>query len=319
MKSIIAIDGGVGRCITAIPALLKYYKNNPDKEWYIMIPVWNFVTWGFPELQDRTFDPDSKGSFDLFLKVDEVISPEPYRLPAYYKHEISLREAFDVLINKSKNHDDLPQVQWRSSFTEKRTAFDLLNYVKQEQKKEKTIVIQPYGSNANFHESGIYDESFRSIPQPMLDFLIDNLSKDYNLIYMGAKEFYNNPKIYKPDPDPNLREWASVIAEADYFIGCDSCGQHMRAASGKRASVVMAGTHKNNTSYKNFHIIERDYPFYHDAIRISSFHAHMASRLNEPRVLFTEEEIKIAYEKIIKNIENTSPKYIEKSSDIFYN
>ena len=55
MTTIIAIDGGIGRVITSIPALLKYHKNHPDEEWYIMIPGWEDATWGFPELQERTF------------------------------------------------------------------------------------------------------------------------------------------------------------------------------------------------------------------------------------------------------------------------
>ena len=49
-----------------------------------MIPGWDFITWGFPELQERTFDPDSKGSFD-FWRADKVITAEPYRVPAYYR------------------------------------------------------------------------------------------------------------------------------------------------------------------------------------------------------------------------------------------
>ena len=66
MTSIICIDGGIGRVISSIPALLKYHRNHLDEEWYIMIPGWDFIMWGFPELQERTFDPDSKGSFDFF-------------------------------------------------------------------------------------------------------------------------------------------------------------------------------------------------------------------------------------------------------------
>ena len=78
--------------ITSIPALLKYHKNHPNEEWYITIHGWDFVTWAIPELQERTFNAENKGTFDLFWKADRVISPEPYLLPAYYRNEISLRE-----------------------------------------------------------------------------------------------------------------------------------------------------------------------------------------------------------------------------------
>ena len=131
---------------------------------------------------------------------------------------------------------------------------------------------------------------------------------------MGAKQFYNS-KTYKPDPDPNLREWAAVIEAADYFIGCDSCGQHMRKCFNKKASVMIAGTHKVNVTYEGFHIIERDVEFYPDSMRISGFQSHMSSRLNEPRINFTQEEIEKAYFEIVKNIE-ASLKETKKEIDV---
>jgi hypothetical protein len=315
MTTIISLDGGLGRIITAIPALLKYSKNHPDEEWYITIPGWDFVTWGIPELQERTFNPDARGSFDLYWKADHIISPEPYRLPAYYRNEISLREAFDVCINNSTDHSDLPPMQLNISTPEKRRAYEIIEEVKSKHKKSKTIVLQPYGSTATPHPSGIFDDSLRSIPKAMLDYFIHNLSKDYNLIFMGAKDFYNI-KTYKPDPDPNLREWMAIIDSADYFIGCDSCGQHICKALNKPASVVIAGTHRINVTYDGFHIIERDVKFYPDSMRISGFHAHMSSRLNEPRIEFTQDEIETSYQEIIKKIEGNKKKETTSSKEI---
>jgi hypothetical protein len=302
MTTVICIDGGIGRVITSIPALLKYHQNHPNEEWYIMIPRWDFVMWGFPELQERTFDPDSKGSFNIFWKADKVITAEPYRLPAYYRNEISLKEAFDVVINNTTDHDDLPEMQLMTSSAEKRSSFDIIQKAKKTFKQEKTIVLQPYGSTANMHQTGIFDDSHRSMPKNMIDYFIKNLSEKYNLIFMGAKELHDI-RTFKPDPDPKMREWMAIIEAADYFIGCDSCGQHMRRAFNKSASVVISGTHRINTSYENFHIIERNVPYQPDSMRISGFHAHMVSRLNEERVKFTQEEIEKAYQDIVEKIE----------------
>jgi hypothetical protein len=312
MSKIIWIDGGIGRVITSIPALLKYHKNHPNEEWYIMIPGWDFVMWGIPELQERTFNPDSKGSFEhYFWNAKEVITTEPYRVPAYYRNEISLREAFDVVINDAKDHSDLPPMQFNLSFQEKRRAFEVIEEAKQKHKKQKTIVLQPYGSTATLHPSGTFDDSLRSMPKNMLDYFIQEFSKDYNLIYMGAHEFHD-PRTFKPSSDLNLREWAAIIEAADYFIGCDSCGQHMRKCFNKKASVVIAGTHRINITYKDFHIIERDIPFYPDSMRVSGFHSHMAARLNEERIQFTQEEIEKSYKEIVEYIEE-KPK--EKSKE----
>jgi len=315
MTTIISLDGGLGRIITAIPALLKYSKNHPDEEWYIMIPGWDFTTWGIPELQERTFNPDARGSFDLYWKADQVITAEPYRVPAYYRNEISLREAFDVCINNSTDHQDLPPMQLKLSLAEKRRAFEVLDEAKQKHQKKKSIVIQPYGSTATPHPAGIYDDSLRSMPKNMLDHFIKELSKNYNLIYMGAKEMHD-PRMYRPELEHNLREWAAVIEAADYFIGCDSCGQHMRKCFNKKASVMIAGTHRVNVTYDGFHIIERDVPFYPDAMRISGFQSHMSSRLNEPRLEFTQEEIETTYQEIIENIEGEGKKETKQLKEI---
>jgi hypothetical protein len=315
MTTIISLDGGLGRIITSIPSLLKYHKNHPNEEWYLMIPGWDFITWGFTELQERTFDPDAKGSFDFYWKADRVITPEPYRLPAYYRNEISLREAFDVCINDSVDHTDLPKMQLRLSLQEKRRAYEIIEEAKSFHKKSKTIVLQPYGSTATPHPTGIFDDSLRSIPKPMLDYFINKLSKDYNLIYMGADEFHN-AKTFKPNYDLNLREWCAIIKEADYFIGCDSCGQHMRKCFDKKASVVITGTHRVNVTYEDFHIIERNVHFYPDSMRISGFQSHMTSRLNEERTKFTQEEIEKAYFEIIENIEGEKKPESSKSKQI---
>jgi hypothetical protein len=90
MKTIIYIDGGAGRVIAAIPALLKYAKLNPTTDWSVIIPAWDNLLWSIPELQDRTFGADTKGIWDSMIsKADILMSPEPYRLPAYFKQEIS--------------------------------------------------------------------------------------------------------------------------------------------------------------------------------------------------------------------------------------
>lgn len=298
MKTIITIDGGIGRAITALPALIYYAQHN--KDFNVMIHGWDFVTWGIPELQNKTFNPETKGIFDnYFWDADKIIAPEPYRVPAYYRNEISLIEAFHQEINNSTDYENLPKDYFKLSVFEELKGHEVVYYAKEHQKKQKTIVIQPYGSSANKCPMGVYDPSFRSIPEKMYVKLINLLSKDFNIIYMGAFEFQDYLS-YKPQPDPNLREWAGIIKAADYFIGCDSCGQHMAKAAGKDATVFLAGTHRKNVSYDDFHIIERDVPYYSAPMRICSYDSTLASRLNEERANFTEDEIMKAYEEIME-------------------
>ena len=83
---------------------------------------------------------------------------------------------------------------------------------------------------------------------------------------------------------------------------------------------MIAGTHRVNVTYDGFHIIERDVEFYPDSMRISGFQSHMSSRLNEPRIDFTQEEMENAYQDIIEKIEGERKKQIiiEKPKNINY-
>lgn len=314
MKTIITIDGGIGRALTAVPALLYFAEKHQNEEFYFMIHGWDFITWGFPQLQERTFNPETKGIFKkYFWNADKVISPEPYRLPEFYREEISLIEAFHLEINNSNDYENLPKEYFKLSQFEELKGYEIISQVKELQKKEKTIVIQPYGSSTNICPIGVYDPTFRSIPQRVYETLVKKLANDYNIIYMGAHEFYDQIS-YKPQPDPNMREWFGIIKSADYFIGCDSCGQHFAKAVGQRASVFISNTHKTNMTYPNdFHIIERNVPYYSSTMRICNYDSSLATRLNEERIQYTDDEVEEIYNEIVKRIENKKEKNLVKS------
>lgn len=305
MKTIITIDGGLGRALTALPALLYFAEKHKEEEFYMMIHGWDFLSWGIPQLQGRTFNPENKGIFEsYFWDADKVITPEPYKDPEYYRGEINLIQAFHKEINNSTDYENLPTEYIKLSQFEELKGHQIIHEVKELQKKQKTIVIQPYGSTANRCPLGIFDPSCRSFPQDFYEELVKKLSVKYNIVYMGAQEHHDTIS-YKPQPDPNMREWIGIIKAADYFIGCDSCGQHFAKVVNTAASVLIAGTHKNNVSYPDvFHIIERDCKYYPAPMRICSFDSSLAVRLNEERIKFTEKEKNDVYDEIISRLEN---------------
>ncbi len=305
MKTIINIDGGYGRILCAIPALLKYAKLHPDEDWYVMIPGWDVATWGIPELQNRTFNPETKGMFEnYYWDADKVIAPEPYKLPKFYRNEISLREAFDALINETEDHSDLPDMTFKSSIDEIIAAKRYLSEPRKNFPNKKIIIFQPFGSTIEQTEIGMYDKSMRSINHYMVEKMVEELSKDYFIINMNAN-IWQHEKTGTLMPDPGLRIWAAIIQEADYFIGCDSCGQHMARCVGTDASVVVAGTHEVNISYpEKFHIIKREgVKYYPNPMRVSMMNSMLSDKLNEDRNAFTDQEIKDAIKEIRKRIE----------------
>jgi len=304
---IINIDGGIGRVITALPALLKYYQNHPNEEWYVSIMGWDYVPLGIPELQERTFNPDTKGSWEnYFMKADEVICPEPYCLPNFYMGKISLSEAFDEIINETEEHDDLNYETLNLSHAEIRKGQEVIYKAYEAQGKEQTIVINPYGSTAQVCPLGVYDDSLRSIPESMFNQLCELLAEDYNIIYMGYRHLLptENKFVYIPEHDLHIREWMGVISQVDYLIGCDSVGQHIARATGTQGCVIMGGTDSVNMSYPDyFRIFQRKKPVY-SPMRISSVQSNLAERLNKECVEYTEEEILNIYENIKKDMKN---------------
>jgi len=323
MKTIINIDGGLGRVITAIPALLKYGKNHPEEDWYVMIPGWDFMVWGIEELQQRTFNPETKGMFEnYYWDADKVIAPEPYKLPAFYRNEISLGEAFDELINGTTDHSDLPDMKLELTIDEVLHARGCINQAiqgingsgcsptgceppKPVENHKKIIVFQPFGSTSQQSEMGIYDKSMRSINHLFATEIAKTLSKDYIVINMnGAQGFSHFPGVINFAQDPDLRTWAAIIQEADYFIGCDSCGQHIAKAVNTPASVYVGGTHEVNISYPGtFHIIKNDATYYPNPMRVSMMNSSLADKLNQKRGSFTNEEMKSNIKEIVRRIE----------------
>jgi hypothetical protein len=304
MKTVFMIDGGAGRAIASIPALIKYNKTNP--EFRVLVHGWDTLFWGIPELQDKAFNPDQKGAFDQFLMdADMVLSPEPYRVPGYYKQEKSLAEAFDYLINETDDHSDLVAPMLKTNRNEELQAANFMQQVRQQQQKQKTIVIQPFGRSMEKPQEGVLmDQSSRSINPDTYLKLTKKLATKYNLVLFAEKNFWMEEDTYTMKPEADLRMWTAFIDAADYFIGCDSVGQHMARAMNKPGTVIIGSTFAVNTSYPDyFNIIERDVQKKYSPIRISGLESHLADRANEATVEFTDEEINKMYESIVKDIE----------------
>tara|TARA_R110002167_G_scaffold40174_6_gene123821 strand:+ start:948 stop:1874 length:927 start_codon:yes stop_codon:yes gene_type:complete len=304
MKTVFMIDGGAGRALAAMPALLKYNKSNPNFQ--ILVHGWDNLFWGIPELHDKVFNPDQKGAFEqFFMNADKVLSPEPYRVPGYYKQEKSLAEAFDYLINETDDHSDLSLPVIKTNKNEELQAANFIRETKQQQQKQKTIVIQPFGrSMEKPQEKVILDQSSRSINPDTYLKLVKKLSAKYNLILFAEKNFWMEEDTYTMKPEADLRMWSAFIDASDYFIGCDSVGQHMARALNKPGTVIIGSTFPINTSYPNhFNIIEKDIPKVYSPIRISGLESHLADRVNETTVEFTDDEINGIYASIVKDIE----------------
>lgn len=306
MRKVFMIDGGAGRAIAALPALEKYVKDHPKEDVKIVIFGWDNLFWGNQHLQDITFGENTKGLFDLVLKdADIIVTPEPYRVPGYFKQELSLAEAFNKEINSTDDHSEIgPPILYLSKAEEK-TAANLIADVKNQFKKSKTIVVQPYGRSARVDRGDVIDDSSRGLDSKSYLQLVKKLSTKYNIFLFAEKDFYQAEDTYTFKLEADLRTWAAVIEGCDYFVGCDSVGQHMARAFNKPGSVILGSTFAVNVTYPDwFNIIEKaDINKKYSPIRLCGLDCHLADRYNDVCMDFTDKEIDSMVLAIMADIE----------------
>ena len=315
-KKVFLISGGAGRIICALPAFEKYLRMNPstpDHQFYIISQSGLEFFLG-TEFQDLAFDLSQKGLFKDIIKPNDLINLEPYQEHGYYNQEKSLTQSFDKLINGTDAHGNLSRPKIVLSKTEEINAVNTVKECKKQQEKKYTVVIQPFGRNANQHDGGhVVDETSRSLSTDDYFYISQQLRKKYNVISMTEIKFDNDPNMYV---EADLRHWAAIIDAADYFIGIDSCGQHMAYAFNKPGSVILGSTFAENISYPNhFNIVEKpDTPKVYSPIRIDGLDGALANRTNDTCMDFTQHQLEFLTKNILKDIEKKLGKTPTKST-----
>jgi hypothetical protein len=301
-KKVFMVSGGAGRIICSLPAFERYaWDNGPDSFYIISQSGLEFFLG--TQFQDIAFDPGHKGLFKNIIKDNDLINLEPYQYYGYYNQENSLTESFNKLINDTDQHSSLSKPKIVLSKVEEINAVNTVKLAKKQQGKKHTVVIQPFGRSSTQHDGGhVIDESSRSLSTDDYFYISKELRKKYNVISMTEIKFDNDDNMYV---EADLRHWASIIETADYFVGVDSCGQHMAYAFDKPGSVILGSTFAENISYpKHFNIIEKpNTPKVYSPIRIEGMDSELANRVNDSCMDFTKNEIQDIANNILKDIE----------------
>lgn len=310
MKKAFSINGGAGRVLCSIPAL-EYYKTNVDKDLVVISEAWTELFMLSPILRDSVYPVNNKNLFkDKLQNLDIIVSPEPYRLGQYFKQQCNLIQAFDIEINSLSTIPETKKINLEIPKQEQVFGYNFVTQVRTQLNKDHVIVLQPFGSGAKLEGNFIIDSSGRSFELRDFKLLIEKLTEYYAVILMSSFKI-PAPEKQLPVVVPeniDLIKWASIIKASDYFIGCDSVGQHLAHALDKPATVVIGSTYPENISYphnKNFIIVDngkekRQY----SPIRISF----------EPAIDFANEDLMIMSDESIKNIVDKVIKKLGKSS-----
>jgi hypothetical protein len=247
------INGGAGRMIASIPAFEKYVEESQDKDFIIVCEGGTDIFKGHPTLDERTFDIWHKHLFRDQIQSREIVTTEPYRVWEYYNQKCSISQAFDIQIN-GKGIRELPRPTLKLSKDELLVGRQLVGDVKKKLKKEKIIVLQPFGRGIEYIDETLIDKTARSFELKDVKTIVKKLQQaDYGIIMMSEfKVDFSDAKLKDEIAMPenvSTRVWAAVVKYADYFLGCDSLGQHLAYAMGQKASVVMGSTFPINVSY----------------------------------------------------------------------
>jgi len=300
MNKAFFINGGAGRVLCSIPAIEKYADIHDD--FIIVAEGWSELFAGNKKLHDKVYDVKHKGLFETHLKDKEIVTPEPYRLNSYFNQKCNLIQAFDIIINELEDIPSTTKTTLELSKREQIDGYTIVNEVKNTRKKENTIVFQPFGSGANIQGNFIFDSSGRSFELADIIKIIESLVKKYNVILMSPFMLPIQKDLGFAHPQNlSLRQWAGVINASDFFLGCDSVGQHMAYALDKPSVVVIGATFPENISYpdyKKFHIIDngKDRRVY-SPIRITM--DDLSDRRNEDLMILSDK----TRNEIIKTIE----------------
>jgi len=250
------INGGAGRVVCSIPALEKYAADHRDDDFIIVSESWQELYKGSIPLRDRVYSPLHKDLFKDHLKDKEVITPEPYRLNAYFNQKVNLVQAFDIIINELDHipegmDNKVPHLEL--SKTEQITGHNIVNEVKQVTGCDKVVVFQPFGQSVQVEGKFIFDTSGRSFEIVNVVEIIQKLKENnYGIIVMSQIDIPSWQEMGIAMPrNMNLMGWAGVINAADYFLGCDSVGQHLSVATKSKGTVVLGATYPENVSYKD--------------------------------------------------------------------
>lgn len=296
------INGGAGRVLCALPAL-EYYKNNIDPQVVIISEAWMELFTLSDSLRENVYHIAHKELFRDKLLDREVESPEPYRMNDYFTQKCNLIQAFDKEINGLDSIPETKQLKLSLSKLDQAYGHNLLAEVKMQFGKQKSVVIQPFGSGVKMEGNFIIDPSGRSFE--LVDFIkiTEELAKHYAVVLMLPFKIPTDKVIPAAIPENiDLVKWASIINASDYFLGCDSVGQHLANGLNKPATVVIGSTFPENISYpdnKNFTIIDngKDRRVY-SPIRIT--HDHAADRNNEDLMILSPATL----DKIVASVTN---------------
>lgn len=218
-KLAVIIDGGLGRCLCAIPALQQLAKT---KEVIVLSGGWLEAYRG----AGLTVYPLGLPSQDEMVEGYDVIKPEPYYDIDYREGSINMVTCFYKLLGVEPEDRGAVPVPFKTDTT-KAASFPVTG--------KPLCVIQCHGAGG--------ESDPRSMTNAELDTYVNKYYQSHTVVIVGTKTQFNYPEgtvMVHPELGPYF--FFRYVQEAAVFVGCDSSGLHIRAAAGKPSEVLLSTT-----------------------------------------------------------------------------
>ena len=239
--SIFHIEGGIGKHIAATAVARCIKNNHPDRK-LIVVCAWTspFVNLDFV---DRVYNLNNVPYFyDNYIRNKDslIFKHEPYFTTDHIHGSLPLIENWCKLYELEYNNET-PELVF--NMREKQLAYEFWM-----SDSKPLMVMQPHGGL--FGEENVSSYKWtRDMPYGIIDSVVDEFHKDYNIFYVTRPNTYVPENVFVVNQQYSVMELATILTRSSKRLLIDSFLQHAAAALNIHSTVLWIGTNPNIFGY----------------------------------------------------------------------
>jgi len=228
-KTIIRIDGGLGRVIAMSWLIYEYAKTYWETEVITSRPIvfwWNNLVKYHPL--------DKQNLYEEVIRGNNYIEIEPYTMPEYFNDGINW---IDVIAKKLWVKPVMPKL----FFTEAEKRRYWICWC------QKPIIFQPFGSGVK--DGSGSDDTYRSLYPEQAQYIVNCLTQLGYTVFLVRSE--NQPMLQNCQTLTGDLRMIMCLAGKYPVLAVDSFVPHAAMAQGNKPVVIWAGTDEWRLGYKD--------------------------------------------------------------------
>lgn len=254
MKTVINVNGGLGREIAFTGVIDKYHELNPEEE-IIVIAGFTDIFMN-KDYISRVYHHNAEYLYDdVISKADKYFEIEPYNDIDYFKNLCHITRVANKLLN-GIDEEVKPNIVLTD--VEKKLAKEFKNNFLKENPNKKLCLFQAFGASGGYLKG---DPTHRSLTDDEAIKVRDLLKEKGYEIYMIGHDKSKGLHETKMFQRPSIRQILALIPEADLIVTIDSFMNHALKTFDKKGIVFFKTTLVSNVGYdSNVNIVPEKEP-----------------------------------------------------------